>query len=163
MLYQDEIYPVGWTNGLFYKYNPASDQWTKLADLPYNVTGGAVKCVDDKIYYVGGSSGGDASLNNTLVYDIAANQWSDANISISSKRGHMAAVLYKNNFFVIGGLDSIRNAVNNVEFIFAGLPTAVETEYGVLENFELSQNYPNPFYSVYKYSLHGSFNKPERI
>ena len=40
VVYQDEIYPAGWTNGLFYKYSPSSDQWTQLADLPYHVSGG---------------------------------------------------------------------------------------------------------------------------
>ena len=58
IVYQDEVYLVGWTNGEFYKYNPVSDQWTQLADLPYFVTGASIKCVDDKIYCVGGSSGG---------------------------------------------------------------------------------------------------------
>jgi N-acetylneuraminic acid mutarotase len=146
VVYQDEIYPVGWTNGLFYKYTPSSDQWTPLASLPYHVSGGALKCVDDKIYYVGGSSGpGAGTFNNTLVYDIASNQWSDAAISISSNRAYMAAVLYKDNFYTIGGLNSDGVAVSNNEFIVAGLPTSVETAYSLSENFELSQNYPNPF------------------
>jgi N-acetylneuraminic acid mutarotase len=145
-VYQDEIYLVGWTNGGFYKYNPANDQWTQLADLPYFVTNGSFRSVDDKIYYVGGTTGsGAGELNSTLVYDVAANQWSDAGISLSTNRAFMADVVYKNNLYVIGGLDPDLNAVANVEFIYAGLPTAVETHYGVLENFGLSQNYPNPF------------------
>ena len=49
-VYQGEVYLVGWTNAQFYKYNPASNQWIQLADLPYFVSGGALKCVDNKIY-----------------------------------------------------------------------------------------------------------------
>ncbi len=145
-IYHGEVYLVGWTNAQFYKYNPTSDQWMQLADLPYFVSGGALKTVDDKIYYVGGTSGpGAGTFNNTLVYDIATNQWSDANIFISANRAYMAKVIYKNNFYVIGGLDENGNAVNNVELIVAGTPSAVETESGIPNNFELSQNFPNPF------------------
>jgi len=146
IVYQDEVYPVGWTNGEFYKYNPVSDQWTQLADLPYHVSAGAIKCVDGKIYCVGGSSGGGSgAFNNTLVYDIATNQWSDANIFISANRYLMADVYYRDKFYVIGGLNSSENAVDNVEFIIAGTPSAVETESGIPNDFELAQNYPNPF------------------
>jgi len=145
-VYEDEVYLVGWTNGKFFKYNPASDQWTQLADLPYFVTGSAVQTVDDKIYSIGGSSGpGGGTFNNTLVYDIATNQWSDANIFISSNRAFMANAYYKDTLYVIGGLNSNGDAVDNVEFIVAGIPSAVESDYYTLENFKLSQNYPNPF------------------
>ncbi len=145
-VYQDEIYLVGWTLAKFYKYNPASDQWTQLADLPYFVTGGSLRCVDDKIYCVGGSSGsGGGTFNNTLVYDIATNQWTDANIFLTENRAYMADVYYKDNFYVIGGLNSSGNAVDNVEFIVAGTPSAVETESGMPNDFVLYQNYPNPF------------------
>jgi hypothetical protein len=151
VVFENEIYPVGWTNGAFYKYTPANDQYTKLADLPYNVSGGALKCIDGKIYYVGGTSGsGGGTFSNTLVYDIATNQWSDAGISISSDRAFMAAVLYKDNFYVIGGLDSEGAAVNNSELIVAGTPTAVENAYNATEDFELSQNFPNPFSQLTK-------------
>jgi hypothetical protein len=145
-VYQEEVYLVGWTLARFYKYNPADDQWTQLADLPYFVTGGALQTVDDKIYCVGGSSGsGGGSFNNTLVYDIATNQWNDAGITLSGKKAYMSHVIYNNNFYVIGGLDENGNAVDDVEFIVAGTPSAVETDFGMPNNFYLSQNYPNPF------------------
>ena len=51
----------------------------------------------------------------------------------------------RDKFYVIGGLNSAGNAVDNVEFIIAGTPSAVETESGIPNDFELSQNYPNPF------------------
>ena len=145
-VYQDEVYLVGWTNGKFFKYNPPSDQWTQLMDLPYYVTGGSLRCVDDKIYCVGGSSGsGGGTFNSTLVYDIATNQWSDAGIFLTDNRAYMADVVYQNNLFVIGGLNSSGNAVDNVEFIVAGTPSSVERLSGIPNGFRLSQNYPNPF------------------
>ena len=144
-VYQNEVYLVGWELSKFYKYTPATNQWTQLADLPYFVTGSSLMCVDGKIYCVGGSSSsGGAGFNNTLVYDIATNQWSDAGIFLSDNRAYMADVIYKNNFYVIGGLGVGGVAVNDVELIVTG-PSAVETIEGVPQEFQLSQNYPNPF------------------
>jgi hypothetical protein len=101
--------------------------------------------VGDKIYCVGGSSSaGGAGFNNTLVYDIGTNQWTDAGIFLTDIRAYMADVIYKNNFYVIGGLGVGANAVNNVELIVAG-PSAVETIGGTPQRFQLSQNFPNPF------------------
>ena len=144
-VYQNEVYLVGWELSRFYKYTPATDQWTQLADLPYFVTGSSLRCVDDKIYCVGGSSGqGGAGFNNTLVYDIGTNQWTDVGIFLTDDRAYMADVIYKNNFFVIGGLGVGANAVNTVELIVTG-PSAVETIEGIPQEFQLTQNYPNPF------------------
>jgi Secretion system C-terminal sorting domain/Kelch motif len=147
-MYQDEIFLVGWANAKFYKYNPHDDQWTPLADLPYYVSGGALSTVDDKIYYVAGTSGSQGgTFSNTLVYDIGTDQWSDAGISVSGKRDYLAPAFYKNNLYVIGGLDSVANAVDNVEFIVAGIHSAVDPYYYESGGFGLSQNYPNPFSS----------------
>ncbi|MGB5289272.1 MAG: T9SS type A sorting domain-containing protein, partial [Ignavibacteriaceae bacterium] len=82
-------------------------------------------------------------FNNTLVYDVATNQWSDAGIFLSDERAYMADIIYKNNFYVIGGLGVGAIAVNDVELIVAG-PSAVETIGGIPQGFQLSQNYPNP-------------------
>lgn len=147
-VYQDEIYLSGMTNGKFYKYSPASDQWTQLADLPYPVKGAALNTVDDKIYSVAGTSGSQGgTFNNTLVYDVATDQWSDAGIFISANRDYLAGVFYKYNLYVIGGLDSDASAVDNVEFIVAGIQSAVQPDHYASGGFELSQNYPNPFNS----------------
>jgi hypothetical protein len=56
----------------------------------------------------------------------------------------MADVIYKNNFYVVGGLGVGGIAVNDVELILAG-PSAVETLEGIPQGFHLFQNYPNPF------------------
>ena len=145
-VYQDEIYLTGWSTSTFFKYNPVRNDWTQLADLPHFVIGGSIRGVDDKIYYVGGTSGfGGGTFNNTMVYDIAANQWSDTSITLSANRAYMADVLYKNNFYVIGGLGPEGKAVASVELITAGITTAADQEYLVSGNFGLSQNFPNPF------------------
>jgi len=145
-MYQDEMYLVGWVGGGFYKYSPADDQWTHLSDLPHFIAGGALSTVDDKIYYVGGTSGAQGgTFNSTLVYDIATDQWSDAGITISGKRDYLAPAFYKNNLYVIGGLDSVANAVNKVEFIVAGIHSSVDPYYYTSGGLDLSQNYPNPF------------------
>ena len=56
----------------------------------------------------------------------------------------MADVIYKNNFYVVGGLGVGGIAVNDVELIITG-PSAVETLEGIPQGFHLFQNYPNPF------------------
>jgi N-acetylneuraminic acid mutarotase len=60
-------------------YDPATDQWTKVASLP--LARGHINpssfAANGKIYVVGGQANGEQFLRNVTVYDPAANKWTD--------------------------------------------------------------------------------------
>jgi len=155
-VYRDEIYVTGWSSSTFFKYNPAKNEWTQLADMPYFVTSGSIRCMNNLIYNVGGTAGfGGGTFSNVLVYDIAADQWRDTTLVLSDKRAYMADVLYKNNFYVIGGLGPDGKGVSKVELISAGAVTGSDKDHIISESFELFQNFPNPFdsYTSIRYAI----------
>jgi len=144
-IFNGEIYISGWSLSLFFKYNPSTNQWTQLQDLPEFLSGGALRAIDNKIYLVGGSTsfGGGTSLK-VYVYNPATNQWSLDARSISSKRAYMEDVLYKNKFYILGGMDESSQSVKIVEYVM-DQTTDAEEQNIVPTNFSLEQNYPNPF------------------
>ena len=131
-VYQDEIYVVGFYDSTFshpfYKYAPATDSWTQLANIPYQVAKCAMEVIGNKIYCVGGSIQGNPSeqYDSLLVYDIVSDTWSIDQFELSSKRVWMADVTYNNKFYVLGGLDTTGFAVNIVEEIVPEGPLPVE-------------------------------------
>ena len=59
-----------------YKYDPSSQQWTKLANMPEKIeTKGVI--VDGKLYVVGGYNGKTSDRIN--MYDIKTNKWTKLN------------------------------------------------------------------------------------
>ncbi|MGQ9643843.1 MAG: Kelch repeat-containing protein, partial [Ignavibacterium sp.] len=143
-IYNNEIYLAGWSLGIFYKYNPQTNQWTQLQSLPSFRSGGSFRNIDNKLYYVGGyQTSGAGNYQTTFVFDPVTNQWSNASVNLSSKRAYMTDILYKNKFYVLGGLDELANPVNIVEYIM-DQTTDVEEDF-VIDKFLLEQNYPNPF------------------
>ncbi len=144
-IYNGEIYLSGWTNGKFYKYNPTNDQWTELQSLPTFVSGASLRAIDNKIYLVGGSSSFSAgSFQTILSFDPVTNQWTTDSRIISSKRAYMEDIIYKNKFYILGGMDENSNAVKTVEYIM-DKTTDVRQDYKIPYEFSLEQNFPNPF------------------
>lgn len=144
-IYNNEFYVAGWSLSTFYKYNPQTNQWTQLQNIPEFRGGGSFRAINNKLYYVGGyQTSGAGNYQNIYMYDPLTNQWSFAPFSLSSKRAYMADVLYKNKFYVIGGLNEFANPVNNVEYIIDQTTDVNEQEI-LTNHFELFQNYPNPF------------------
>jgi N-acetylneuraminic acid mutarotase len=149
ILYQNEIYIIGWDSQEFYKYTPSTDQWALLANSPYQVGACAMGVINDSIFCVGGNLNGasTAYYKSVIVYDIPSDTWSVDSARISSRRHWMATAEYKGGLYVLGGIDSLSYAVDIVEEI---VPQG--TSVGVRQNnkalptdFIVSQNYPNPF------------------
>ena len=117
--YKSEIYIIGYIDTAFYKYTPGSGQWTKLANSPYPVGGCAMGVINDSIYCVGGNISGNtgATYRSAIVYDVPSNTWTLSNTRLSSKRHWMATVEYAGGLYVLGGIDSVANAVDTVEEI----------------------------------------------
>ena len=152
ILYQNEIYVIGWDNSAFYKYTPSSDQWTQLSNSIYQVGACAMGIINNLIYFVGGNSGGStvAEYKTILVYDITTDTWSLDLHEISFKRHWMATAEYKGGLYIVGGIDSMANAVDIVEEIVPQGTAGVNNESEVPESYMLSQNYPNPFNPIAK-------------
>ena len=103
--------------------------------------------INNLIYFVGGNSGGStgAEYRTILVYDITTNGWSIDLREISSKRHWMATAEFKGGLYVVGGIDSIANAVDIVEEIVPQGTAGINDGIISADEFALLQNYPNPF------------------
>jgi hypothetical protein len=147
ILYQGEIYMIGWDLQEFYKYVPSVDQWIRLADSPYQVGACAFGIINNLIYAIGGNVGGSswAEYQSIIVYDITANSWTIDTLEISSKRHWMATAEYRGGLYVVGGIDEFANAVDIVEQIVPQGTAGVNSETEIINGYFLDQNYPNPF------------------
>lgn len=143
---QEEVYMVGFYEQRFYKYTPAADTWTRLADTPYKVAACAMTVIDDKIYCLGGSEQGSnrEPHRTVLVYDMAGDSWAVDYLEIADGRTWMATAKYRGGFYILGGFTSTAEAVDTVEQIIPLGPVSSVIET-VPSAFFLGQNYPNPF------------------
>jgi hypothetical protein len=159
ILFQNEIYILGWSNSAFYKYTPSTDQWTQLADSPYQVGACAFGIINNLIYAIGGNVGGTtgASYESIVVYDITTNSWAIDSLELSSKRHWMATAEYEGGLYVVGGIDEFAQAVDIVEEIVPQGTSGITLGSGTPEDFYLAQNFPNPFNpgTTVKFSIPG--------
>ena len=147
VVYQDEVYILGFYDSTFYKYSPITDEWTQLAYPPYKITRCAMGVINNKIYCAGGSPEGNvAPVRTVLGYDVLSDSWSINQFEMMDERVWMADVMYNSQFIVLGGFDSTSFAVDIVEEI---IPEGTTTNYSESQEkpsgFILNQNYPNPF------------------
>lgn len=147
VVYQDEVYLMGFYDSTFYKYNPVADEWTQLADTPFQLSRCAMEVINDKIYCAGGSPQGNVEpLESLLAYDVVSNTWAIDEFEMMNERVWMADIMYNNQFIVLGGLDSTSFAVDIVEEIIPiGPITGYKEQLDQPSEYFLSQNYPNPF------------------
>ncbi|MEL6820131.1 MAG: T9SS type A sorting domain-containing protein [Calditrichota bacterium] len=152
VVFNDEVYIIGYRNAGFYKYTPLTDSWTRLADPPYQVAGSAVQLYRGKMFCVGGSPNGGPGLNNHLYrsvisYDFASDSWEVEPLGISDGRIFMASVVYDDEIYVFGGFDSLSLAVQTVEKLQPRVVVGIENDLNVTipQKLELQTNYPNPF------------------
>lgn len=157
VLYNDEIYVVGFQNREVYKYSTQSDTWTQLASTPYPVSGFGIEIHNGVIYCIGGSPNGlPQDLYKSIIsYDIASDSWALDPREISDPRMYMATLIYDDDLLVIGGFDTTGYAVDIVERPFIPNIVGIDDPQEIPQNFDLKQNYPNPFNptTVIGYSL----------
>lgn len=147
ILYQGNIYIIGFSDSSFYEYDPHGDDWTALAKSPYHVGACAMGIIDNLIYCVGGNTGGGtgAAYNTVIVYDITTNEWRTDSLRIA-KRHWMATAEYRGGLYVVGGIDSNAVSVEIVEEIVPqGTSTNLTEEFQIPHDLILHQNFPNPF------------------
>lgn len=115
IMYGSEIYYSGFGNQVFYKYNPASDQWTELAAPPRPLRKCGMGLIFDKIYFAGGGMDGGSvpHYDDVIIYDISSNSWSTYPYTLSSNKHWMASAEYNGGFSVLGGRLAIGNLVTD--------------------------------------------------
>ncbi len=149
ILFQGEIYILGWSNSAFYKYTPATDQWTQLADSPYQVGACAFGIINNLIYAIGGNAGGGSTAyySSIIVYNITSNSWVTSTITLSSARHWMATAEYLGGLYVVGGINENSQSVDIVEEIVPQGTAGIGDNTGLKQGYLLEQNTPNPFKS----------------
>lgn len=84
-------------------FDPATDSWTPIADVPGARDHLVGASVDDQVFAVGGRGGGIGShTTEVLVYDEAADSW-DVVASLPTSRGGMSGAVLRGWIFVAGG------------------------------------------------------------
>jgi N-acetylneuraminic acid mutarotase len=100
--------PQSRAQGLFFKFDPATNQWAKLPSNPVPVHHGAAAAIDRKFYLFGGFRLPDTGKvgwypeNKAWVFDLDTQQWS-ALPPMPTARGALAAVAVGKKIYVNGG------------------------------------------------------------
>ncbi len=88
------------------EYDPASDTWTPRAALP--IAGSLPACVataaDGRIFYIGGrTTGGNATVATTRIYDPGTDTWSTGTDMPTATRSAACDTDAAGNFIIFGG------------------------------------------------------------
>ncbi len=94
----------------FYNFNPKTNKWTKLADIPKPATNFALATVNGKIYAIGGDQFQDANRE----YNPETNSWKLLK-PMPTARQHINCGVYGNEIFIAGGLTSWKNITQKHE------------------------------------------------
>jgi N-acetylneuraminic acid mutarotase len=106
-------------------YDPGTDSWSILPDVPTARGGAAAQSIDDKIYVAGGLSAAGDSLTVLEVYDLATGTWSAGpDLSIPLDNPGSAAISGK--MYLFGGRtitngDVVDGTLNRVEILEPGV------------------------------------------
>lgn len=95
-------------------YNPTSDTWEAMPDMPSATSAHSVAVHGDKLYVFGNYS----KLDQALVFDFDSQQWSTADLPYQASR-HNAAVTFGNEIFVIGGTTDTKGPALDTIQVFA--------------------------------------------
>lgn len=87
-----------------YVYDPETNHWAILANMPPVPRGYAVaEAVDNKIYVIGGFGSGSApAIKQVQVYDPQQNTWATLS-NMPTARGYMASAVLNGKIYVMGG------------------------------------------------------------
>ncbi len=96
------------TTNVFQKYNPATNTWTTLANVPVVVSEAslAYSPTTNKLYLFGGEDVDTSVVYNTLyIYDVATNTWSTG-AAMPDVRAFMASGYFNGKVYLVGGYNS---------------------------------------------------------
>ena len=92
---------AGKNTAAFERYDPDTDRWERLPDMPEELGGLGAAYVEGRIVAVGGETSTDV-LDTTLVYDIAERTWTRGP-SLGTARHGMAVVGFGDTVYALDG------------------------------------------------------------
>jgi len=106
-------------------YNPATDTWTMLPDMPTARGGATAQAINNKVYVAGGLGASGDSLTVLEVYDVAANTWSPGPGMITPRDNPGSAAI-NGKMYLFGGRNITNGSVvdgtlNSVEYLDPGV------------------------------------------
>ncbi|MGH8873961.1 MAG: Kelch repeat-containing protein, partial [Acidimicrobiia bacterium] len=107
--YDGEVYVFGGATGPFsgattqaHSFDPGTEQWTALPNMPTARAGATAEVFDDKIYLIGGMDPEGASLDTVDVYTPATNTWSSGP-AMQVRRDNPGSAVLDGHLYVFGG------------------------------------------------------------
>jgi Kelch motif protein len=119
--YEGDVYVVGGygrtlnshTSRSFFRYDPATDRWSRLPDMPEAKAAMAVGVVGHRMIVAGGARDNAPSVS-TFAYDFASGRWSRLP-DMGSRREHVGAASLDGMLYVLGGRAPQSLAVDTAE------------------------------------------------
>lgn len=128
-----------------YKYDPSDKTFVKLnIKLHTARAGGKAVAVGNKIIIIGGYNEVQKALSTTEIFTISNGVYSiTSGPDLSIPRKDFMSANLKGTIFILGGVDTGGQAVNNIEKL-SGITDVKEKDFLVSDAY-LEDNYPNPF------------------
>lgn len=101
------------TRRTFYRYDPQTDRWTRLPDLPEPRAAGAVGILNNRLIYAGGARDSVAQ-SDVFAYDFRDDRWSRL-ASMHSRREHVGEAIDEGKLYVLGGRGRVSLALDTAE------------------------------------------------
>lgn len=101
------------TRRSFYRYDPQTDRWSRLPDLPEPRAAGAVGILGNHLIYAGGARDSIAK-SDVFAYDFRSRRWSRLP-SMHSRREHVGEAVVGGKLYVLGGRGPVSLAVDTAE------------------------------------------------
>lgn len=119
--YEGDIYVVGGygrtlsshTSKTFFRYDPATNRWSRLPDMPEPKAAMAAGVVGHRLIVAGGARD-NTPLASTFAYDFDSGRWSRLP-EMGSRREHVGAAVLGGRLYVLGGRASQSLAVDTAE------------------------------------------------
>lgn len=119
--YRGDIYVAGGygrlvdakTSRAFFRYDPETDRWSRLPDMPAPRAAGAVGILGHRLIWAGGGKNSIAH-SETFAYDFRTRRWSRLP-SMHTRREHVGEAVLDGKLYVLGGRAPKSLAVDTAE------------------------------------------------
>lgn len=119
--YRGDVYVAGGygrythakTSRAFFRYDPSTDRWSQLPDMPAPRAAGAVGVIGHRLIWAGGAEDSVAS-SDVFAYDFRTRRWSRLP-SMQTRREHVGEAVLGDKLYVLGGRAPQTTAVDTAE------------------------------------------------